>query len=64
MSRYEREYQRFKRKYSQEFTEFRDKIEGQRSKEAFDVEDDLQDWEFAWRALQLWRKRVEILNNA
>lgn len=64
LSKYEREYERFKRKYHLDFVEFSQRVERETGREDFAVEDDLNDWEFAWRALRLWRERVEILKNA
>lgn len=64
VSRYERECERFKRKYDLDFTDFLKRMEGKISQEDFVEEDDLKDWEFAWRALNLWRERVAILKNA
>lgn len=63
VSRYEREYERFKRKYNLDFTDFLRRIEGKIEEENFEEEDDLKDWEFAWRALNLWQERVKMLKN-
>ena len=42
----------------------RTQVEAMRGSEDFAMEDDLADWEFAARALQLWQQRVEILRHA
>lgn len=64
VSRYERECARFKHKYNLDFTDFLKGVEGKIDNEDFEAEDDLKDWEFAWRALNLWKRRVKILKNA
>lgn len=64
VSRYERECERFKRKYNLDFTDFLKRVQEKTGEEDFKEEDDLKDWEFAWRALSLWRERVEMLGNA
>jgi len=61
VSAYERECAHFRRKYDQPLEAFQKSIEAMRGDEDFVREDDLADWEFAERALQLWQKRVEIL---
>ncbi|MGH8058743.1 MAG: hypothetical protein ACREOH_16140 [Candidatus Entotheonellia bacterium] len=64
VSYYERECEQFRRKYGKPLEAFRTSVEELRDSEDFAVEDDLADWEFADRALQLWQKRVEILRHA
>ncbi len=64
VSRYEGECARFKRKYNLDFSDFLKRVEGKVDEEDFAEEDDLKDWEFAWRALNLWRERAEMLKNA
>jgi hypothetical protein len=64
VSSYERECAHFRRKYDQPLEAFQKSIEEMRGNEDFSREDDLADWEFAERALQLWQKRVEILRHA
>jgi hypothetical protein len=64
VSSYERECAHFQRKYGKPLEAFRKSVEGVSGREDFAVEDDLADWEFAERALQLWHKRVEILRHA
>lgn len=50
-SKYRAEYNLFKDKYKAEFEEYEKKV--RKSKEEdFEVEDDLMDWEFAYRALK------------
>ncbi len=64
VSQYERECEPFHRKYGKSLEVFRNNLEAMRGSEDFGMEDDLADWEFAERALQLWQKRVEILRHA
>ena len=64
VSSYERECEYFRRKYNQPLAALRGSVEALSGSEDFVVEDDLADWEFAERALQLWHKRVEILRHA
>jgi hypothetical protein len=64
VSSYERECEHFRGKYGQPLEAFRKQLEEMRGSEDFAMEDDLADWEFAERALQLWHKRVEILRRA
>jgi hypothetical protein len=64
VSSYERECAYFRRKYNQPLVALRSSVEAISGSEDFSVEDDLADWEFAERALQLWQKRVEILRHA
>ena len=64
VSGYERECERFRHKYGRSLEVFRQQLEEMRGSEDFAMEDNLADWEFAERALQLWQKRVEILRRA
>jgi hypothetical protein len=64
VSAYERECEHFRRKYGKSLEAFRGSVEEMRGSEDFAMEDDLADWEFAERALQLWQRRVEILRHA
>jgi hypothetical protein len=64
VSSYERECAHFRQKYDQPLEAFQKSLEAMRGHEDFTREDDLADWEFAERALQLWQKRVEILRHA
>jgi hypothetical protein len=63
VSSYEWECAHFRRKYDQPLEAFQKSLEAMRGHEDFTREDDLADWEFAERALQLWQKRVEILRH-
>jgi len=64
VSRYEREAQHFRHKYGDTLEVVRSRAEQAIGTEDFAVEDDLADWEFAERSLELWQKRVEILRHA
>jgi hypothetical protein len=64
VSSYERECAHFRRKYDQPLEAFQKSLEAMRGHEDFTREDDLADWEFAERALQLWQKRGDILRHA
>ena len=50
-SKYRAEYNFFKDKYKAEFEEYEKKVR-ESKQENFEVEDDLMDWEFAYRALK------------
>lgn len=64
VSQYERECLGFRHKYGEPLESFQKRIEGMTGTEDFTMEDDLADWEFAERALELWQKRVEVLRRA
>ena len=64
VSSYERECEHFRHKYGQALETLRKQVEDMREREDFTMEDDLADWEFVERTLQLWQKRVEILRHA
>jgi len=61
---YERECQRFRHKYGRSFEQMQQHIQDQKGQEDFQVEDDLLDWEFAWRSLKRWQLRLDVLQNA
>ena len=50
-SKYRAEYNLFKDKYKAEFEAYEKKVR-ESKEENFEVEDDLMDWEFAYRALK------------
>ena len=64
VSHYERECLGFRHKYGESLESFQNRVEGMTGTEDFTMEDDLADWEFAERALELWQKRVEVLRRA
>ena len=64
ISRYERECEHFRRQHDTSLEAFRSRVEAMSGSEDFAMEDNLADWEFAERALQLWHKRAEILRHA
>ena len=59
-SRYNAEYNQFKKKYNSEFEDFKKKVESS-GKEDFEVEDDLMDWEFAANALKMIEEKKRVL---
>lgn len=61
VSQYERECLGLRHKYGESLESFQKRVEGMTGAEDFTMEDDLADWEFAERALELWQKRVEVL---
>ena len=61
---YERECERFRQKYGCSFEQMQRQLQDQTGQEDFQVEDDLLDWEYAWRALQHWQQRLDVLQNA
>ena len=64
VSQYERECLGFAHKYGESLESLQKRVEGMTGAEDFTMEDDLADWEFAERALELWQKRVEVLRRA
>ena len=64
VSHYERECLGFSHKYGESLESLQKRVEGMTGTEDFTMEDDLADWEFAERALELWQKRVEVLRRA
>lgn len=64
VSQYERECLGFRHKYGESLESFQKRVEGMTGAEDFTMEDDLADWEFAERALELWQKRGEVLRRA
>ncbi|MBI3250181.1 MAG: hypothetical protein HYZ50_27105 [Deltaproteobacteria bacterium] len=64
ISQYERECLGFRHKYGESLEPFQKRVEGMIGAEDFTMEDDLADWEFAERALDLWQKRAEVLRRA
>ncbi len=58
--KYEAENNLFKKKYSCNFKEFKDRIEHMENEENFEWEDDLMDWEFAVKNLALWKRKREL----
>jgi hypothetical protein len=64
VSHYERECIGFRHKYGESLESFQKRVEDMTGTENFTMEDDLADWEFAERALELWRQRVEVLRRA
>jgi hypothetical protein len=64
VSQYERECLGFRHKYGESLESLQKRVEGTTGYEDFAVEDDLADWGFAERALELWQRRVEVLRRA
>lgn len=64
VSGYERECEQLRRKYGMSLEAFQRQVDAMSEHEDFAMEDDLADWQFAERALQLWQKRVETLRHA
>ena len=64
VSQHERECLGFAHKYGESLESLQKRVEGMTGAEDFTMEDDLADWEFAERALELWQKRVEVLRRA
>lgn len=64
VSQYERECLSFRHKYGESLESLQKRVESMTGAEDFTMEDDLADWEFAERALELWQKRVEVLRRA
>ena len=60
-SKYRAEYNMFKDKYNAEFEEYEKKVRESRE-ENFEVEDDLMDWEFAYRALKSIEEKKRSLD--
>lgn len=64
ISKYEAEYNFFKKKYNCEFKEFEQKINSMVNEEDFEMEDDLMDWQFAYELLTKYRQQEKILSYA
>jgi len=54
----------FKHKYGMDFESFAARIHGEKGHEDFEKEDDLDDWEFAVRALSWWEAKIKEIKNA
>ena len=64
VSEYERECGAFRSKYGESLADLKGRVEPERGRENFVVEDDLADWEFAEAALIEWKHRTEVLRRA
>ena len=64
ISRYEAECGRFREKYGESLSSFRECLQSEEGREDFEKEDDLLDWEYAETALSWWRNRLTVLHNA
>lgn len=59
--KYEMECQKFKRKYKLNFSELERKIHSKKNHEIYEIENDLDDWEFARSSSKWWNQRIEEL---
>lgn len=60
---YERECERFRRKYAAPLAAVRARVAAETEREDFETEEDLADWEFAEAALAQWSHHAEVLRN-
>lgn len=60
---YKAEIEFFKKKHNMRFDDFEKQVHGHKGKEDFKKEEDLEDWEFAIRALDWWTKKSEELKD-
>ena len=60
--KYLSECRRFEDKYKTTFESLVSKVRAEKGKEDFEVEDDLNDWEFAVTSLKWWDSKVAELN--
>ncbi|GAB4438304.1 MAG: hypothetical protein Kow0031_20180 [Anaerolineae bacterium] len=54
----------FSRKYNTKFETLEQLAHQEKGSESFEQEEDLEDWEFALRALEWWQARLEELHAA
>jgi hypothetical protein len=64
LDQYRAECEFFASKYQQSLDEFAQRVRDQTDHEAFEEEDDLDDWNFALHALNWWKDKVEELRSA
>ena len=62
INKYEAESFTFKKKYNCSFNEFKKKVENMENKECFEWEDDLMDWEFAYKNMKYWKSKIKKIN--
>lgn len=60
--KYLSECKRFEDKYKMTFDALETKARAEKGKEDFEIEDDLNDWEFALTSLKWWDSKVVELN--
>jgi len=64
LDQYRAECEFFANKYQQSYAEFAQRVHGQTGREDFEQEEDLEDWDFAFHALNWWKTKVEELRFA
>ncbi len=58
-SHFEAEYGKFEKKYGISFQAMKRKLEKQRNKEDFEIENDMLEWEFADSSLRWCREKIK-----
>jgi hypothetical protein len=64
LEQYRAEYESLAKKHGGTLAEFERAAHAVKGREDFDVEDDLEDWEFADHALTWWQAKIEELRGA
>ena len=63
ISRYEAECAHFEAKYNESLSSFRKRVQAVTDQEDFEADDDLMDWEFASRACQWWKSKLDAIGH-
>ena len=53
----------FQKKYGMTMEDFESRLRGERGREDFEKEDDMNDWEFSLEALKWWEKKIKELQD-
>ena len=63
IDQYKGEKEFFDNKYKQDFYELEQATHSIKGKEDFQLEEDLEDWEFAIKSLEYWTKEYKTIRN-
>jgi len=64
VEQYQAECMYFQQKYQTSLADFEQRLHAVKGIEAFEKEEDLDDWEFAINSLKWWQARVQDMQNA
>ena len=64
LEQYRAECEYLERKYGMQPDEFEKLIHGEKGREDFEQEEDLEDWEFCLNALKWWKAKIKELQGA
>jgi hypothetical protein len=64
LEQYKAEYESFERKYGMSLEKFEVFLHREKGVEGFYKEEDLEDWEFCFKALRWWEEKVKGLQRA